>query len=562
MMDGAQQSDAGVVAMKAANKGARVPAEPLERRAAAERNPRRTGTVRTQSRGAVSPGAERIRQFVKEKPGERLTALLHHITPEALREAYLALKRDAAPGVDGMTWREYGDGLDERLLDLHGRVRRGAYRAKPVRRVEIAKLDGGVRPLGIASLEDKIVQRAVVEQILNPIYESEFYGFSYGFRPGRSAHDALDALAYAVDRRKVGWIVEVDIREYFDSIDREQLMQFLEMRIGDRRVLRLIRKWLNAGVIEAGLEVDVARGTPQGAVISPLLANVYLHHVLDDWFAREWRPREVWGEAYIVRYADDFVLGFQYRRDAERFMEAVRERFAAFGLGVHPEKTRLVEFGRFAEANRRERGEGRPETFDFLGFTHYCRTTHEGRFGLGRKPVAKRMRRTLQAIKAELRRRMHADPVATGAVAWAGTARVAGLLRGADERAVAVTVRAVSEAALDASPPPEVTAGLLPMGASRRPLPEALAPRRHPAPVAVGAICRQDSRREPDALARTSGSVRGAPGNRRPYREPHLDVAGQRLCPLNGSAKMSSRAGRCSVDDAAPWCPGGPPAST
>ena len=302
MMDGAQQSDAAVVARKAANKGARAPAEPLERRAAAERNPRRTGTVRTQSRGAVSPGAERIRQLVKEKPGERLTALLHHITPEALGEAYRALKRDAAPGVDGMTWREYGDGLEERLLDLHDRVQRGAYRAKPVRRVEIPKPDGGVRPLGIASLEDKIVQRAVVERILTPIYESEFFGFSYGFRPGRSAHDALDALAYAVERRKVSWVVEVDIRQYFDSIDREQLMQFLEMRIGDRRVLRVIRKWLNAGVIDAGLEVDVARGTPQGAVISPLLANVYLHHVLDDWFAREWRPREVWGETYIVRY--------------------------------------------------------------------------------------------------------------------------------------------------------------------------------------------------------------------------------------------------------------------
>ena len=310
MMDGAQQSDAGVVARKAANKGARVPAEPLERRAAAERNPRRTGTGRTQSRGAVSPGAERIRQFVKEKPGERLTALLHHITPEALREAYLALKRDAAPGVDGVAWSEYGDGLEERLLDLHARVRRGAYRAKPVRRVEIAKPDGGVRPLGIASLEDKIVQRAVVEQILNPIYESEFYGFSYGFRQGRSAHDALDALAYAVDRRKVGWIVEVDIREYFERIDREQLMAFLEMRIGDRRVLRLIRKWLNAGVIDAGLAVDFVRGTPQGAVISPLLANVYLYHVLDRWFAQQWRPREVRGEAYIVRYADDSSSGF------------------------------------------------------------------------------------------------------------------------------------------------------------------------------------------------------------------------------------------------------------
>ena len=255
-------------------------------------------------------------------------------------------------------------------------------------------------------------------RILNPIYESEFYGFNYGFRPGRSAHDALDALAYAVDRRKVNWIVEVDIRQYFDSIDREQLMQLLEMRIGDQRVLRLIRKWLNAGVIDAGLEVDVVRGTPQGAVISPLLANVYLHHVLDRWFAREWRPREVRGEAYLVRYADDFVLGFERRSDAERFMEAVGERFATYGLEVHPEKTRLLEFGRFARADRAKRGEGRPETFDFLGFTHYCRTQRNGRFGLGRKPVAKRMRRTLQAIKAELRKRMHANPKVTGR--WLG----------------------------------------------------------------------------------------------------------------------------------------------
>ena len=413
-----EQSDGDIVAMKAANKGARAPAESLERRTPTERNPQRTGTVRTQGRGAVTPGAERIRQFAKGNPGERLTALLHHITPEALRAAYLALKRDAAPGVDGMTWREYGDGLAERLLDLHGRVHSGAYRAAPVRRVEIPKPDGGMRQLGIASLEDKIVQRAVVEQILDPIYESEFYGFNYGFRPGRSAHNALDALAYAVERRKVSWVVEVDIRQYFDSIDREQLMQFLEMRIGDRRVLRLIRKWLNAGVIEAGLEVDVVRGTPQGAVISPLLANVYLHHVLDGWFAREWRPREARGEVYIVRYADDFVLGFEYRSDAERFMEAMRERFAAYGLEVHPEKTRLLEFGRFAMANRAKRGEGRPETFDFLGFTHYCRTTRNGGFGLGRKPVAKRVRRTLKAVKAALRKRMHEQPVTAGT--WLG----------------------------------------------------------------------------------------------------------------------------------------------
>ena len=418
MMYDTQQSDGAVLARKVANKGARAPAEPLERRAPAERNPQRTGTVRTQSRGAVSPGAERIRQFVERKPGEKLTALLHHITPETLREAYLAVKRDAAPGVDGVGWSEYGDGLEERLLDLYGRVQRGAYRAKPVRRVEIPKPDGGVRSLGIVSLEDKIVQRAVVDNLLNPIYESGFYGFSYGFRPGRSAHDALDALAYAVERRKVNWIVEVDIRGFFDSIDRERLMSFLEMRIGDQRVLRLVRKWLNAGVMDAEPEADVVRGTPQGAPISPLLANVYLHNVLDEWFAREWRPREVRGEAYIVRYADDFVLGFQHRDDAVRFMEALRERFAAYGLELHPEKTRLVEFGRLAEANRRERGERRPETFDFLGFTHYCRTTRKGRFGLGRKPAPKRMRRTLKAIKAELRRRMHDKPVKTGQ--WLG----------------------------------------------------------------------------------------------------------------------------------------------
>ena len=335
-----------------------------------------------------------------------------------LKEAYLALKRGAAPGVDGVTWREYGDGLDERLLDLHGRVHRGAYRAKPVRRVEIPKPDGGVRLLGIVSLEDKIVQRAVVDNLLNPIYESEFYGFSYGFRPGRSAHDALDALAFVVERRKVSWIVEVDIRKFFDSIDREQLMAFLEMRIGDKRVLRLIRKWLNAGVMDAEPEVDFVRGTPQGAPISPLLANVYLHNVLDDWFAREWRPREARGEAYIVRYADDFVLGFQYRSDAVRFMEALRERFAAYGLELHPEKTRLVEFGRYAIANRRERGESRPETFDYLGFTHYCRTTSKGYFGLGRKPSAKRMHRTLKAIRAETRRRMHDKPVSVAQ--WLG----------------------------------------------------------------------------------------------------------------------------------------------
>ena len=414
MMYDAKQSDAGILAVKSANKGAEASAESMERRAATKGNLQSTGTVRTQSRGAVSPGAERIRQFVRRNPKEKLTALLHHITPEALEQAYLALKRDAAAGVDGMTWREYGDELAERLLDLHDRVHRGAYRATPVRLVEIPKPDRGTRPLGIASLEDKIVQRAVVDNILTPIFESEFLGFNHGFRPGRSAHDALDALAYVIERRKVNWIVEVDIRQYFERIDREWLGRFLEYRIGDRRVLHLIDKWLNVGVMDAGLRVDSEQGTPQGAVISPILANIYLHYVLDLWFARKWRKREARGEAFIVRYADDFVLGFQHRGDAERFLHAVTKRLAEFGLEVHPEKTRLLEFGRFARANRAKRGQGRPETFGFLGFTHYWRRQEDGRFGLGRKPIAERVRRTLRAVKGRLRKLLHADVMATG----------------------------------------------------------------------------------------------------------------------------------------------------
>ncbi len=415
MMYDAKQSDAGVVAEKVANNGERSSAELLEQRPATEGKPQSAGMVRSQNRSAMSPGAERLRQFVRENPQERLTALLHHITPETLKQAYLALKRDAAAGADGMTWREYADGLDERLLDLHGRVhRRGAYRATPARLVEIPKPGGGRRPLGIASLEDKIVQRAVVDNILNPIYESEFAGFSHGFRPGRSAHDALDALAYVIERRKVNWIVEVDIRQYFERIDRKWLRRFLEYRIGDRRVVHLIEKWLNAGVMDAGHRVDRERGIPQGAVISPILANIYLHYVLDLWFARKWRKHEARGEAYIVRYADDFVLGFQHRDDAGRFLHAVSERLAEFGLELHPEKTRLLEFGRFASANRAKRRQRRPETFDFLGFTHYWRKQRNGRTGLRRKPMAKRVSRTLRAVKLALRKRMNADMMDTG----------------------------------------------------------------------------------------------------------------------------------------------------
>ena len=334
---------------------------------------------------------------------------MHHITTDALRCAFYDLKRTASAGVDGLVWTEYEDGVDERLLDLHGRVHSGAYRALPSRRVEIPKPDGGTRPLGIAAIEDKIVQKVVVDVILTPIYEPAFLGFSYGFRPGRGAHDALDALAFGIQRRKVNWIVDADIRAFFDRLSRDQLLRFLEHRIGDKRVLRLITKWLNAGVMEGAEWKDDLQGTPQGAVVSPILANVYLHYALDLWFQKKWRTRKATGDTIIVRYADDFVVGFQRKADAEQFLDALRERLSQFALDLHPDKTRLIEFGRFAMTRRRARGERRPETFDFLGFTHYCTKTRNGHFGLGRKPIAKRVRRTLKRLKERLRARMHED---------------------------------------------------------------------------------------------------------------------------------------------------------
>ena len=417
-MNGMEKSDSVIVAAKSANKGASAPAEPMERRTEPEGNPGSQSTRRTQDRESVSQAVDRIRQFVQREPRERLTALLHHVTVDALRWAFFELKRDAAAGADGMTWRMYEEGLEGRLADLHDRVHSGAYRATPSRRVNIPKPDGGTRPLGVAALEDKIVQKAVTEIILTPIYEAEFLGFSYGFRPGRGAHDALDALAVGIGRRKIDWVVDCDIRAFFDTVSRDWLVRFLEHKIGDKRIIRLIIKWLNAGVMEAGEWRDDLRGTPQGSVISPILANIYLHYVLDLWFQRKWRNHEVGGDTIIVRYADDFVVGFQHKRDAERFLNAVKERFGGFGLDLHPDKTRLIEFGRFASERRRERGQGKPETFDFLGFTHYCAETGQGRFQLGRKPEAKRMARTLKRLKEALRRRMHHKVVVTAK--WLG----------------------------------------------------------------------------------------------------------------------------------------------
>ena len=389
----------------------------MERRPEPEGNPESQNTRRTQDRESVSQAADRIRRFVQREPRQRLTTLLHHVTVEALRWSFFELKKDAAAGADGMTWWTYEEGLEGRLADLHDRVHSGAYRATPSRRVNIPKPGGGTRPLGVAAIEDKIVQKAVTETILTPIYEAEFLGFSYGFRPGRGAHNALDALAVGITRRKINWVVDCDIREFFDSVSRSWLVRFLEHRIGDKRVIRLITKWLKAGVMEDREWRDDLRGTPQGSVISPILANVYLHYVLDLWF-QKWRSHEVKGDTIIVRYADDVVVGFQHQRHAENFLNAVKERFRGFELSLHPDKTRLIEFGRFATGRRRVRGLRRPETFDFLGFTHYCMETRGGHFQLGRKPVAKRMTRTLKRIKEALRRRRHHNVEATAK--WLG----------------------------------------------------------------------------------------------------------------------------------------------
>jgi group II intron reverse transcriptase/maturase len=363
---------------------------------------------RTQSREDMHSGRERIRRAAKTDKGRRFTALLHHVYDiTALREAYFGLKRDAAPGVDGETWRGYGEQLEQRLEDLRGRLQRGAYRAKPVRRVHIPKSDGRRRPLGVTTLEDKLVQRGLVA-VLNCIYEQDFLGFSYGFRPGRSQHDALDALCVGIQRKKVGWVFDGDIRGYFDAIDHECLMKFIEHRIADRRVVRLIRKWLRAGVLEDGKWMRSDEGTPQGGGISPLLANVYLHYVFDLW-VRDWRRRAK-GDVIVVRFADDFIVGFQYEWEARRFWAELRERLAGYGLELHPDKTRLIEFGRYAAVNRKRNGRGKPETFDFLGFTHVCGKTRKGRFTVLRRTMRKRLRAKLREVRTVLRYRWH-DPV-------------------------------------------------------------------------------------------------------------------------------------------------------
>ncbi len=397
------KSDSPVVPARPPNKV--TAAEAAEERGLAKGN---TGSTTHPGRSAghdAPSGLDRVREVARRDKEARFTALLHHVTLERLRWAYRAIRPQAAPGVDGVTWAAYGQDLEANLHDLHRRLHAGSYRAKPSRRAYIPKADGRLRPLGIAALEDKIAQRAVVE-VLNAIYEADFRGFSYGFRPGRGPHDALDALSVGIWRKKVNWVLDADIRDFFGQLDRVWLRKFLGHRIADKRVLRLVDKWLAAGVIEDGTWSETPQGSPQGASVSPLLANIYLHYVLDLW-AGWWRRHVARGEVIIVRFADDFVMGFEEYQDACRFLHDLRERFAKFGLELHPGKTRLIEFGRFAAANRQKRGAGKPETFDFLGFTHICAKMRDGRFWVRRITVSKRMRAKLAEVKDQLRQRMH-----------------------------------------------------------------------------------------------------------------------------------------------------------
>jgi RNA-directed DNA polymerase len=409
-MNGHRKSDSPTVPMKSPNKAGQPAAEAMEGKGLAKGNPRQQNAPRTQGRQGAHSALERVRLAAARDRRMRFTALLHHIYElETLRAAYLSLKREAAAGVDGETWRHYGERLEENLRDLADRVKRGAYRAKPVRRVYIPKADGRQRPLGVTALEDKVVQRATVE-VLNTIYETDFLGFSYGFRPGRSQHHALDALYAGLLTKRVNWVLDLDIRGFFDSIDHGWLVKFVEHRIADRRVVRLIQKWLNAGVLEDGKRMRMEEGTPQGSSISPLLANVYLHYAFDLW-VRAWRRKHASGDIIVVRFADDIVLGFQYKSDAERFWKELAERFRKFRLELHPDKTRLLEFGPYAVDQRKGRGQAKPETFNFLGFTHICgKKRSNGRFTVLRQTIRARLQAKLSEVKTQLKRRMH-DPV-------------------------------------------------------------------------------------------------------------------------------------------------------
>ncbi|MGQ0641337.1 MAG: group II intron reverse transcriptase/maturase [Gemmatimonadaceae bacterium] len=425
MVNGSRKSDRSEVPTKPPNNAGRLhhrttAAEGVEGRDLAEGNANELTTPRTQSRTRVPSVLARVRQAAQRNKDVKFTALLHHVTVDRLRTAFMEVKRKAAPGIDGVTWEAYHAYLEEHLQALHGRLHRGAYRSKPTRRAYIPKTDGRLRPLGVAALEDKIVQRAVVE-VMQAIYEADFLGFSYGFRPGRKPHDSLDALAVGLTRTKVNWVLDADIRGFFDTINHEWLLRFVQHRMADQRVLRLIRNWLSAGVMEDGAWAATEVGTPQGATVSPLLANLYLHYVFDLW-VQQWRRKHVRGDMILTRWADDFIVGFEYRTDAEQFLEQLRERFRKFGLELHPEKTRLIEFGRKAVERRRARGLGKPETFTYLGLTHICGRSSKGKFLLHRHTMRTRMQAKLREVKTELTRRRH-DPIPDQGAWLAGVVR-------------------------------------------------------------------------------------------------------------------------------------------
>ena len=400
------KSDEPIRPKKLRNEVAQRTEDVVEERGSAKRNSGEQTMPRTQRRIGMPHALARVRKVARDNRKQRFTALLHHVYDiDRLRNAYLAIRRNASAGIDGETWQHYGESLEGNLRDLSERLKRGTYRAKPVRRAYIPKAGGGERPLGVPALEDKVVQRSVVE-VLNAIYETDFAGFSYGFRPERGAHDALDALSVGLMKKRMNWVLDADIRGFFDTLDHGWLVKFLEHRIADQRVVRLIQKWLSAGVLEEGKTTRSEVGAVQGGSISPLLANVYLHYVLDLWLQR-WRKKEARGDVVVVRYADDFVIGFERRDEAEQMQAMLRERLAQFGLQLHETKTRLIEFGRFAAERRQKRGERRPETFDFLGFTHICGKTRQGYFSVVRHTARDRQIGKLRSLRIELRRRMH-----------------------------------------------------------------------------------------------------------------------------------------------------------
>lgn len=410
-MDDHEKSDGRVVAKNSSNKSRGAPrkAETREQRRPAKGNSIEGNRLRAQDRERLQNAIDRIRQVAESDKEAKFTSLWHHVYDVGrLREAYFGLKPKSAPGVDGVTWQAYGEGLEGNLEDLAGRLKRGGYRAKPVRRVEIPKADGRTRPIGVPTLEDKIVQRATTE-VLNAIYETDFVGFSYGFRPGRGQHNALDAVSVGIARKKVNWVLDADIQGFFDTLNHEWLLKFVEHRVADKRVLRHLKKWLNAGVMKNGEWSASSEGVPQGGSVSPLLANVYLHYVFDLWVGH-WRRQEAKGDVIVVRYADDFVVGFQHKREAERFLAALKGRMKKFGLKLHPEKTKLIEFGRYAGERRGEKGQGKPNTFDFLGFTHLCSTQRNGIFVVKRRTMAKKRSAKLKSIYLDLKRRRH-EPI-------------------------------------------------------------------------------------------------------------------------------------------------------